>query len=208
MDVSPGKGFTVVETTETDRSEEPGEAWTAIWSRFPIRRLGVTSDPARAAVALVEPPGRLAIIVYGTVLPWIGSTWRKFPASKGAAFATALESQTQDWTRLRSDHGECDLVVAGDLNQDLAEPHYYGSNANRAALNVALGLAELTCLSRGDDDPVRLKGAREHSTIDHLCASASLTAQAQWPLFSWPPGPAPDKSLTDHFGTGADFNCA
>lgn len=208
MDVSPGKGFTVVETTETDRSEEPGEAWTAIWSRFPIRRLGVTSDPARAAMALVEPPGRRPIIVYGTVLPWIGSSWGKFPASKGQAFAAALEVQTQDWTRLQSENRECALVVAGDLNQDLAEPHYYGSNANRAALNVALGFAELTCLSRGDDDPVRLKGAREHSTIDHLCASASLTAQAQWPLFSWPPGPVPDKSLTDHFGTGVDFNCA
>ena len=61
-------------------------------------------------MALVQPPGRRPIIVYGTVLPWIGSSWGKFPASKGEAFAAALEVQKQDWTRLQADHRECDLV--------------------------------------------------------------------------------------------------
>ena len=74
----------------------------------------------------LTPPGRPPIVVYGTVLPWLGSPWRGVPALNGAAFAAALEAQAADWNRLQAEHPECDFAVGGDLNQDLAhEPHYY-----------------------------------------------------------------------------------
>ena len=80
--------------------------------------LGVSSDPAGAVTARVEPPGRRPIVVYGTVLPWLGSAWRHVSAGNGAAFAAAVEAQTGDWNRFQIDDPS-GLVVAGDLNQDL-----------------------------------------------------------------------------------------
>ena len=216
--VTPGEGFTLLSTTSSDRPARPGESWTAIWSRFPMSALGVSSDPARAVAARVEPPGRRSIVVYGTVLPWLGSAWGTVPADNGAAFAAALEAQARDWKKFQDDNPECDFIVAGDLNQDLvavdgpnkglAEKHFYGSHANRTALVVALQAHGLTCLTSGVDDPVRLGGARAHATIDHLCVSTRLAAQARWPCFAWPPEPVPTGTLTDHFGTAADFHCA
>jgi exonuclease III len=214
-EMKPAEDFhPAVSTTKSDRPGDPGESWTAIWSRFPITGLGVSSDPARAVAARVEPSGRHPIVVYGAVLPWLGSAWGIVPADNGAAFAAALEAQARDWKSLQAHHPDCDFIVAGDLNQDLvvedlhqdlAEKHFYGSHANRAALTLAIKDAALTCLTRGLDDPVRLGGAREHATIDHICVSARLAAQARWPRFAWPPGPVPTKALTDHFGAGADF---
>jgi hypothetical protein len=51
----------------------------------------------------------------------------------------------------------------------------------------------------------RLGGARARSTIDHLCVSVGLAAQVRGPRSAWPPGSIPDETLTDHFGTAADF---
>jgi hypothetical protein len=147
-------------------------------------------------------------VVYGTVLPWLGSAWRDVPAAKGAAYAAALEAQGGDWTTLQSDHPDCDFILAGDMNQDLAETHFYGSRGNRAALLAALQARGLRCLTAGVDDPVRLGGARAHATIDHLCVSAGLAEQVRWPRVAWPFGPIPTKTLTDHFGTAADFSGA
>jgi endonuclease/exonuclease/phosphatase family metal-dependent hydrolase len=223
--ITLGNDFHVVATTR-DRTTEPGGSWTAILSRFPMSRLGASCDPARAIATRVEPPGRRPIVVYGTVLPWLGSSWGDVPAANGAAFAAALNAQADDWKRLQADDPGCDLVVAGDLNQDLvvsgdlnqnsgvadhlnvelAEKHFYGSRANRAALAAAFQARGLTCLTGGVNDPVRLGGARAHATIDHLCVSARLAAQARWPSFAWPAGLLPTNGLSDHFGTAADFN--
>jgi len=206
--VSPGSDFQSVVTTTSDRPAEAGEAWTAIWSRFPMSVLGALSDPARAVAARVEPPGRCPIVVYGTVLPWLGGAWREVPAAKGAAYAAALAAQARDWTTLQSDHPDCDFVLAGDMNQDLAESHFYGSRGNRAALVAAFQSSGLTCLTAGADDPVRLGGVRALATIDHLCVSDRLAQQVRWPLVAWPFGPIPTKTLTDHFGTAAGFSAA
>jgi hypothetical protein len=200
--ITPGEEFGLVATSAPPGA--PGEFWTAIWSRFPISAFTISCDPSRAVVARIEPPGRRPIVVYGTVLPWLGSAWSDASAAKGAAFAAALEAQTRDWKRIRANNCECDLIVAGDMNQDLVgKPHFYGSRENRLALDAAFTACGLTCLTSGLDDPVRLGGARAHAAIDHLCASERLAAQARWPRFSWPPGPIPDKTLTDHFGTAA-----
>jgi hypothetical protein len=229
--ITLGDDFRVL-ATANDSSRKPGESWTAIWSRFPMKAVGsskavaISSDPTRALAVRVEPPGRRPIVVYGTVLPWLGSAWGDVPAAGGAAFAAALNAQSADWKQLAAEHPECDLVVAGDLNQDLvvssdlnqgldvandldldlAQKHYYGSSANSAALAEAFHAPDLTCLTGGVNDPVRLGGARAHATIDHLCVSARLAAQARWPRFTWPLGPTPTKDLSDHFGAAADFN--
>ena len=203
--VTPGEGFNVPATTSVDPIHEPGEAWATIWSRFPMCALPPSSDPTRAVAALIHPPGGRPIVVYGAVLPWVSSPWRDVPAAKGAAFAAALDVQSADWRALAAAHPDCDLVVAGDFNQDLAISHYYGSRVNHGALAAALARSGLTCLTAGVDDPVSLGGARSHATIDHLCVDASLAARARWPRLAWPLGPGPDKALSDHFGVAVDF---
>jgi endonuclease/exonuclease/phosphatase family metal-dependent hydrolase len=198
-DVSPGPGFRVVATADEDRAAEPGERWTTIWSRHPLRAVPTRADPARAVAALIDLPGGRPLVVYGSVLPWIGSPWRGFAAAEGAAFAAALEAQCEDWMRLRAEMPDCDLCVAGDLNQDLAERHFYGSKRNREALAAALQRAGLVCLTAGEHDPVYRRTLGWHATVDHICVSGPVARRAR-ATAAWPEIDNPDLTLSDHFG--------
>jgi hypothetical protein len=125
--VSPGPGYSAVSTGHPDRPGEPGERWATVWSRLPIEPLPPTRDPARSVAALVQPPHGAPLVVYGTVLPWLGSPWRDFPADNGLAFRAALAAQLADWIALVRQFPDRDLCVLGDLNQDLSRRDYYGS---------------------------------------------------------------------------------
>lgn len=201
-DICPGPGYEGVVTQAADRRQSAGENWTTIWSRFPIRRLPETSDPARAVAAYVELPERRPLVVYGTVLPWSGSEWRGLPSRGGEAFRAALGVQRTDWLRLIEQFPDADLCVAGDLNQDLAGPHYYGSNGNRLALGDALAQCGLRCVTAEPDDPVRQVAPR-HASIDHICLARHLCDSNSIALRVWPELPAPDRLLSDHFGVVA-----
>jgi endonuclease/exonuclease/phosphatase family metal-dependent hydrolase len=203
--LAPGPDFRPIATLESDRPEEPGEVWTVIWSRLPMTRLSARADPARAVAALVEPPGRPPLVVYGTVLPWLGSPWRDVPPKGGAAFIAALRAQRAEWVALQAEHAECDFVLAGDLNQSLGEARYYGSEVQRLALARALEEARLVCLTGGADDPVRAQTGGRRQSIDHLCVSGRLAVQPMRPRTTWPDGPAPQPSLTDHFGVAVEL---
>ena len=197
--ISPGPGFGRAATAGADRPGDSGERWTAIWSRFPIEALPPTSDPIRAVAARVVPPDGAPLIVYGTVLPWLGSPWREFAAANGRAFAEALEVQARDWRALRESNPDHDIVVAGDFNQDLADTHYYGSRANRHSLLLALERAELVALTAGRNDPVR-RDSSPCACIDHIC----ISKRARWQPGArrrWPDVRKPDRGLSDHFGT-------
>jgi endonuclease/exonuclease/phosphatase family metal-dependent hydrolase len=195
--LSPGLGFTSATTEESDPIHEPGETWVTIWSRFPIEPIARTSDPSRACAARIVPNGSRPLVGYGTVLPWIGSTWQGIPSANGAAFSAALNAQLSDWVSLQREHPDCDFVLAGDFNQDMSTSHYYGSRRNREALEGAITTAKLRCLTAAGLDPV-LKHAPSHASIDHICASAGLVSVSS-PV-SWPISNNPQKGLSDHFG--------
>ncbi len=201
--VSPGSGYTSASTGEPDRPGTPGERWTTIWSRFPMEILPPTRDPARAVAALVTPPNGAPMVVYGTVLPWLGSSWQGVPAADGMAFAAALKTQLADWTDLRRQYPEADLCVLGDLNQDLSDRHYYGSRRNRVALRNALHAVGLTALTADPGDPVRAT-VPTHASIDHICVPSAMAARMSTRPEVWPPGAAPDRHLSDHFGVVAE----
>ncbi|MEL6937773.1 MAG: endonuclease/exonuclease/phosphatase family protein [Cyanobacteria bacterium J06598_1] len=201
--LSPGPTFTCATTTVSDRVCKPGEAWVSIWTHFPTEQVFPTSDSARTLAVRILPEQTKPIIVYGTVLPWLGSPWRNIPSADGAAFAAALESQLSDWISLQHEHPDCDFILAGDFNQDLAQSHYYGSRKNRAALNLALKSAKLHCLTAGELDPV-LEHAPTHASIDHICVSSDLKSAA--PPISWPALSKPQKNLSDHFGLLVSLN--
>ena len=166
--VSPGPAFTSVSTGPPDRPGEPGERWATIWSRLPVEPLPPTRDPARSVAALVRPSTGRPLIAYGTVLPWLGSTWRDFPAADGAAFRAALAAQLADWIALVRQFPDGDLCVLGDLNQDLSSRYHYGSRGNRLALLDALRTVGLTALTAHPADPVRAV-APKWASIDHIC---------------------------------------
>ena len=204
--VTPGAGFTGVSTVGFDHPRERGERWVTIWSRYGLESLPDTSDPSRAVAVRVVPPVGSPLIVYGTVLPWLGSPWRNVTAAGGQAFAAALEAQASDWRRLRGSYPDHSFVLAGDFNQDLAESHYYGSRRNRRALQDALDGASLVALTAGHKDPVR-RESPPCACVDHICL-ADLSEWKPGKPRRWPDAAAPDPGLSDHFGIEVHFELA
>ena len=201
--LQPSPRHQSVVTTESDPSQQHGEAWVAIWSRYPIRALESTSDPGRAVAAMVSlPTGEL--LVYGTVLPWLGSAWGQ-PASTTAAFVRALEAQRADWLQRRDQHPSAEMCVAGDLNQDLASRHYYGSSTNRDALNASLRDAGLHGVTGGSDDPVFAQSGGSHASIDHIALSSHLSERVEQ-RGCWPEAASALPELSDHFGVFVDIS--
>lgn len=201
--VRPGPDFRSVMTTGADPTGRPGERWAVIWSRFTIEPLPDTSDPVRAVSARIIPKRGAPLVVYATVLPWVGSSWRDVRAVGGEAFAAALNLQAQDWTALRAAHPDHDLILAGDFNQDLADSHFYGSHDNRRRLVEALQTTGVIPLTSGGGDPVR-RDSPPLACIDHIC----ITAMSRWRAgiaWRWPDLPTPDSRLSDHFGVAVDF---
>jgi len=104
-----------------DGLHKAGHRWVTIWSRFPLEPIA-TSDDKRTAAARIMPASEESFVVYGTVLPWIGSPWRGHPSAGGVAFREALAVQAADWMRIRSDYPIDELFVLGNFNQDLVTP--------------------------------------------------------------------------------------
>lgn len=175
----------------------PAHRWVTIWSRFRLEPLEV-SDQQRSAAARIQPLDMDPFIVFGTVLPWLGSAWRDHPARHGAAFRESLALQAMDWARLRTEFPADERFVLGDFNQDLVTPGYCGSRANRSALESALSKSELKALTSGANDPVR-RDLPPRACIDHVCGRIASAWQLERTL-RLPTTSALDRSLSDHFG--------
>jgi hypothetical protein len=198
----PGHPFSHSSAAGRDGLHKEGHRWVTIWSRHRLEPVA-TSDDKRTAAARVFPESGEPFVVYGTVLPWIGSPWRGNPSAGGIAFREALAVQKEDWLRIRDDYPDDERFVLGDLNQDLADSHYYGSRANRATLETALEEAGLVALTAGAADPARRDSPR-CASIDHVCARRDSKWRAE-PAVRWPDLAVPDKRLSDHFGVSILF---
>jgi len=196
----PGLQYSCSSAGGRDESHLSPHHWVTIWSKYRLEELK-TSDAKRTAAARAFPEDGPPFLVYGTVLPWIGSKWQGHPSAGGVAFGESLKVQASDWKRLHREYPEDELFVLGDFNQDLVKPpRYYGSRANRAALIKALDDCGLVVITAGDGDPVRRDSA-PCACIDHICALRN----SRWRAGSaerWPNIAKPDKSLSDHFGGG------
>jgi hypothetical protein len=125
--------------------------------------------------------------------------WREHTGKGGISFREALKVQAADWLRIRHDYPNDEFFVLGDFSQDMVTPRYYGSRANRDALETALEDAGLRALTAGDNDPIRRDSPR-CACIDHICARRD----SKWRMVDrakrWPDIPVPDRWLSDHFG--------
>ena len=176
--------------------------WATICSRYPMHPIE-TSDPARTAAALIMRQQAVPLLIYGTVLPWIGSTWREYPSVNGQAFAASLEIQVNDWIMLRSAHPDAEIFVAGDFNQDLVTPRYYGSQLNRARLEEGLERAGLVAYTAGAHDPIR-RDSPPCACIDHIAGRLDSRFRIQRTR-RWPESVVPSKALSDHFGVAVEL---
>lgn len=206
---TPGDAYDAVSAVHPDRPAERGERWVTIWSRLPVLATLTTSDTSRTAAAVIALPGSGRGIVYGTVLPWLGSAWRGYPSAGGRAFAAALDAQAADWLRYRWNEPDAELFVLGDFNQDLVgwPPRYYGSRANRAHLESVLETLNLVAVTGGLGDPVR-RGSAPCACIDHICISRGSSWSCAYTM-RWPETERPLKGkLSDHFGIAAALHRA
>jgi hypothetical protein len=199
---NPGHPFAHSSAAGRDGEHEAAHRWVTIWSRHPIETIA-TNDVERTAAVRVSPAASPPFVVYGSVLPWLGSLWRGYPSADGVAFREALSVQRADWVRLRDEYPDDEFFVLGDLNQDLVTPRYYSSRANRQALENALSDAGLVPLTAGDADPMRRDSA-PHASIDHICARRDSSWCAQTAC-RWPELAQPDDRLADHFGVAISF---
>ncbi len=202
--ISPGAGYRSVSSSgPDDYAAAEGERWVQIWVRDGAIRPIPTTDAIRTACALVNLAEDWPCLIYGTVLPWMGSAWRTYPADGGKAFTEALQVQRADWVQLQRAYSQAMLIVAGDFNQDLNVLPYYGSRHNKQVLRQALIEANLECLTCGDNDPVRAVLGGQHSNIDHICVTPDPRLQIQR-SFTWPDSLDELRGLSDHLGIGLE----
>jgi hypothetical protein len=123
--------------------------WVTIWTRLPILARHPTDDAKLTVAATLDAGATGPVCVYGTVLPWQHDKCPDplAPAPGWQEFYRVTPLQGQEWQRLRASAPEATLVVAGDLNQNLGGPHYYGTNRGRALLRETLAAASLACLT-------------------------------------------------------------
>ncbi|MDT0277587.1 endonuclease/exonuclease/phosphatase family protein [Blastococcus goldschmidtiae] len=191
-------------TSEYRPGARRGGRWVTIWSKRPGAEFQVV-DPVRTTAAALED----GIIIFGTVLPWKGELGPDYDlaAARGGwdEFGRVTSQQSLEWSNLRKDHPGKLLIVAGDLNQSLGAPNWYGTNASRKLLRNSFEAVGLTCLTDGDHLPEkRLK----HPPIDHVCAVAPVggvvwgTDWAAWE------GETPEGiKLSDHSGVAVTVHC-
>lgn len=201
---APGYAFSCSSAGGRDGTDPAEHRWVTIWSNHRLEPFP-TSDTKRTAAARVFPEVGKPFVVYGTVLPWLGSNWQGHAAKNGVAFSEALRVQAADWKKLRLDYPNDEFFLLGDFNQDLVStvPKYYGSIANRQRLEAALDDAGLIALTAGDGDPIRRDSA-PCACIDHICARRDSVWQAHSAV-RWPAEPTPPKRLSDHFGVAVKF---
>lgn len=194
---TPGHRHSHSSAAGRDGGHRVEHRWVTIWSNDPLESI-TTSDPERTAAARVTPSTGDPFVVFGTVLPWIGSSWRDHPGEGGRAFQAALTAQAADWREIRRRHPDDEFFLMGDFNQDFATPRYYGSRANRDALERALGEAGLVPWTGGADDPVRRDSA-PCAGIDHICGRRDSRWRVEGTV-RWPDTDVPERRVSDHFG--------
>lgn len=197
--VAPGDGYQLVAQSGRADSSDAEESWVAVWSRIGGTRVLTTDRDRTAAMEVSIGPAR-SLVVFGTVLPWLGSAWRGVAAANGAAFGASLAEQVTDWRRMQAEDPRRELCIAGDFNQDLLTVgHYYGSKACRAAVRSALATTGLLCPTADPSDAVHRHTAGRAAGIDHICISTGLSA-ANVSAHVWPAPEALGATLSDHFG--------
>ena len=189
----PGNDYRLIAESHAgeDLTEWPNRRWVAIWSRLEGKKIEVQCQTDRLACVLIQPPTGKAILVMGTVLPWLSDA--PWPGADG--FCSALGGQVAEWTRLETMHPNAGLFVAGDFNQSFPYQQHYGSMRGAEALDDALKTLDLQCLTEGDHS------SNGKPWIDHLCVKHNMVQTGSKPeAETWPVPCVQGREITDHPG--------
>lgn len=195
----PGPSFEegpgVVASPRQRKNGKTSESWIAI--------VGDAIEPAsfeipfeRMAVAATARVNGVALLIYGSVLPW--AAFRTHAPELGRdgesshqAFLRLLQDQAADIEALRRCHPNHIVIWAGDFNQHVSGPNHGGSLAKREALVEALDNLAL----------VAWNGAAAHANsglcaIDLICGPRELDVREQGRIDPFRGG----IRMTDHAG--------
>ena len=188
------------------RRYSPGNAgrWVTVWTRLPIVSTHATADVLRTVAVTVDAGSDGLVCVYGTVLPWQHDAGPDplAPVPGWQEFYRVTPLQAREWALLQHSAPENMLVVAGDLNQSLGGPHYYGTTRGRALLRDMLGSASLTCLTETESFAV---GVLDNPPIDHICAAPPAGRAIRAAVHGWNKTNADGVVLSDHSGVVASL---
>lgn len=179
------------------------ERWCAIWSRWPLEEIGDPPGHPRGSVAAVvhAPFGR--VLVYGTVIAYANE--RHFDdgttASMWQVHLAEIARQGAEWQRLRAQHPNLPMVVAGDFNQDRDGSGWYGTREARARLGEALDAAGLVCVTTLDVEREGLVAAGH--LVQHICLSGELAPSAE--VSCWERFDEAGTRLSDHPTVAVDL---
>lgn len=197
-EMSPGRGYNGVFGGVPYGEYRQGEVRCAIWSQHELLPLGdFIGELPDCAAARLDHPDYGGITIFSCILPYLGRPWRELPTRDGQAFRGALKDFRKVWHSIARRYPKDMLILAGDFNQSMSRSHYYGSHAQRAALEAVLADDNLDVLTAMDNDPIA-RDSPSHACIDHICVSGA----AHFHLFQserWPQTDAPDRTLSDHF---------
>ena len=107
---SPGHRWSHSSAAGRDGLDKEEHRWVTIWSRHRLERI-TTSDDKRTAAARILPESEEPFMVFGTVLPWLGSPWRGHPSAGGVAFREALKVQQADWLKCRDEYRDDEFFL-------------------------------------------------------------------------------------------------
>ncbi|MFZ4535573.1 endonuclease/exonuclease/phosphatase family protein [Propionivibrio sp.] len=181
-----------------DLASSPERCWVSIWVRNTIAHTPVEihAQQDRMAAVHIKIPKHPAIVVVGTVLPWLSD--KLWLGADG--FCSAVAVQSAEWTRIHAQHDDCTFLVAGDFNQSLPGVSRYGSKDGEIMLSAALRHRDLFCLTPGLDT---LTG---RPRIDHICISRRGLQSPYLPNVSeWAVPFINGKPITDHVGIAAEI---
>jgi len=151
------------------------EAWVSI-TAVNCRPVDPLVPFERMAVAARAVVNGEAIVVYGSVLPWLSAghhaPYLHTSETETAAelFARILREQVDDMANLRARWPDHTLIWAGDFNQTLSGPNYGGSNARRHLLQAALDELDLVAWNQ---DAAHAKPSMH--AVDLICGPANRT---------------------------------
>lgn len=188
-------------TTTSRYTREVESRWTTIWTKRPIVEHFETRDRTRTLAVGVNVAGR-KVVVYGTVLPWQFDADPSGQAPGWAEFARVTPLQGAEWAGLRAQHPEAVVIVAGDFNQNLGGPHYYGAESCRVLLREQLSAADLVCLTDVDE---MSPGTLANPPIDHVCVGIPASSQLASKIVTGWEGKQNGVRLSDHSAVIAEM---
>ncbi|WP_375140239.1 endonuclease/exonuclease/phosphatase family protein [Azohydromonas aeria] len=182
--------------------QHAGEHRVIIWSTHAMEAVA-TEDPTSTVAARLQPPALdRPLLVYGTTMTHArggavqrqGLAWQRHHAT--------VQRQRAEWLRLRQEHPDHLLCVAGDFNASLDVSAHYGTVDARLAILQGLCDAGLRCLTADEIPSERAEDARR-AGMDHVAFTelASLANRVETV-----PGVVEGRRMSERDGVLVDLN--